>query len=46
MISPRLLPIAMIVLSILAAGVYACQGDLRHTLYWTAGAVLNASVTF
>lgn len=46
LINPRLLPTIMIVLSILAAVAYACQGDVRKTLYWTAGAVLNAAVTY
>jgi len=45
MINPRLLPIVMIVLSFLAAIAYACQGDYRRSVYWSAAAVLNLSVT-
>jgi hypothetical protein len=26
--------------------VYAANKDVRHTIYWTAAAVLTASVTF
>lgn len=36
----------MIILSLLAAAVYACQGDIRKTTYWTAAAILNVSVTY
>lgn len=46
MISPRLMPCIMIACSILAAIVYACQGDYRRGTYWLAAAVLNISVTF
>ena len=46
MISPRLMPCIMIACSLLAAIIYGCQGDYRRATYWTAGAVLNISVTF
>jgi len=36
----------MIGLSIGAAIAYAVYGDARHTIYWTAAAILTASVTF
>lgn len=42
----RLLPITMMILSALAGVVYACNRDLRHSVYWFAAAILNASVTF
>jgi hypothetical protein len=45
-VNPKLLPAVMIVLDILAAVVYAANKDVRHTIYWTAAAVLTASVTF
>jgi len=46
MIPPRLMPCIMIGCSILAAIAYACAGDWRRTLYWSAAAVLNITVTF
>lgn len=42
----KVLPTAMIVLSVGAALVYLSQGDIRRTVYWTAAAALTASVTF
>ncbi len=45
MISPRALPVIMICCSLLAAIVYLCHGDYRRSVYWTAAAVLNISVT-
>lgn len=44
--NPRLLPTTMIILSALAAIIYACHGDLRKTVYWSAAALLNIAVTF
>jgi hypothetical protein len=41
-----LFPIAMIVLSAGAAISYAFDGDLRRVAYWTAAAIITASVTF
>lgn len=38
-------PIAQIVLSVLAAIVYAYTGYWRHAAYWLAAAVLTTSVT-
>lgn len=46
MITPRTLPTMMILLSVGAAVVYCINGDYRRTIYWLAGAVLTASVTF
>lgn len=42
----KILPTIMIVLSILAAIVYAAGGDCRRTVYWIAAAVVQAAVTF
>jgi hypothetical protein len=44
--NPKLLPSVMIVLDVLAAAVYACNKNPRLAIYWLAGAVLTASVTF
>lgn len=41
-----LLPILMIVISVCAAVVYLFTGDIRRAIYWTAAAVITASVTF
>jgi hypothetical protein len=41
-----MLPNIMIALSILAAIVYACHGDVRKTGYWAAAALLNICVTY
>lgn len=42
----RIMPAAMILLSVAAAIGYAFAGDLRRTVYWFAAAVITASVTF
>ena len=42
----RIFPIALIVLDVLAAVVYATQGDMRRMTYWLAAAVLTTSITF
>jgi uncharacterized membrane protein len=39
-------PSAQIVMCIGAAIVYGVEGDWRRVVYWTAAAVLTASVTF
>ena len=39
-------PIVLIVIDVLAALVYGCEGDTRKVIYWIAAAVLNAAVTF
>lgn len=39
-------PITLIVLDVLAAGVYLFNGDIKKTIYWIAAAVLNVCVTF
>lgn len=46
MINPKLFPTIMILISLAAATVYMCQGDIRRTTYWAAAAVLTASVTY
>ena len=44
--NPRLLPCAMIALSLGAACAYAYVHDWRRMAYWAAAAVLTASVTY
>ncbi len=39
-------PSLLILLDVTAAVVYLWYGDVRHTVYWFAAAVLTASVTF
>lgn len=47
MIPPRLFPIILIVLQAAASCVYGLQhGDWRRAIYWAAGAVITAAVTF
>lgn len=42
----KIFPFVLILLDIAAAGVYAAHGDWRRLIYWTAAAILTASVTF
>ena len=42
----QVMPVLIIVISILAAVVYAFRLDFKHTLYWVASAALVYSVTF
>jgi hypothetical protein len=44
--STHILPTVMIVLSLGAAVFYAFAHNIRMTIYWTASAVIIASVTF
>jgi len=46
MIDPRIFPTILIVLDVLAAGVYAAHGDWRKTVYWLSAATLTYVVTF
>ena len=39
-------PLVLIVLDVLAACVYALQGDVRHAVYWLSAGVLTVCVTF
>ena len=39
-------PMALILLDIGAAAVYANCGDIKKAVYWIAAAVLNITVTF
>lgn len=39
-------PITLMVLDVAAAVAYAFDGDFRRAIYWTAAAVLTATVTF
>jgi hypothetical protein len=42
----KVFPVAIIVLQVCAAIVYAYNGDVRRTIYWVAATALVASVTF
>jgi len=44
--NPKIFPYILIVLDIGAAIVYFWHGDIRRGIYWTAAAVLTASITF
>jgi len=44
--TPKIVPTIMIILSVIAAIVYATKLDIRHTVYWLAAAALNIAVTF
>ena len=39
-------PLALIVLDVAAAMVYAACGDWKKAVHWVAAAVLNVTVTF
>lgn len=43
---PILFPVAVITLSLGAAGAYLFDGDWKRAVYWVAGAVMIAVVTF
>ena len=42
----KLFPVALIVLDVGAAVVYAVAGEYKKAVYWIAAAVLNITVTF
>ena len=42
----KIFPVALIVLDVAAAVVYAACGDWRRFIYWIAAATLTATVTF
>lgn len=44
--NPKIFPSVLIALDLAAALVYACCGDFRRMTYWTAAAVLTATVTY
>lgn len=44
--SPKLFLSLMVLLSVVAALRYGIAGDMRHTIYWIASAVLIAAVTY
>lgn len=46
MIHPKLFPVVLIILQAGACAVYAMHGDWRRMVYWIAGAVITAAVTF
>jgi len=42
----KIFPVALITMSLCAAGFYFFCGDVKKGIYWTAAAVLNVCVTF
>ena len=44
--NPKIFPSILMTLMVAAAIVYAFDGNWRQTIYWLAGAVITASVTF
>ena len=42
----KIFPLMLILLNFGAGSVYACNGDLKKIIYWTAAAILNICVTF
>lgn len=44
--SPKLFPITLMTLDVLAGVVYLCHGDIKRCVYWLAAATLTATVTF
>lgn len=44
--NPKILPTVLIVIDLAAGLVYATRGDARRLVYWTAAAILTASVTY
>lgn len=45
-VHPRLFPVLLISLDVLASINYAASGDWRRCIYWASAAVLTATVTF
>ena len=39
-------PVTLMVLDVIAAVVYLCNGDVKKCVYWIAAAVLSFTVTF
>jgi Cdc6-like AAA superfamily ATPase len=46
MMNPKFFPTVLIILDLAAAGVYLSHGDVRRLIYWSAAAVLTATVTY
>lgn len=44
--SQKILPTVLICIDLAAGAIYACHGDIRRLIYWTAAAILTASVTY
>lgn len=42
----QVFPCIIMALSLGACAMYAVQGDARRAIYWLAGAIITASVTF
>ena len=45
-VPPKMFPIILICFQLGACAVYAMHGDHRRTIYWIAGALITAAVTF
>ena len=46
MSAEKIIPTAMVLLTLSAAAVYAWKGDSTRTVYMVAAAVLNAVITY
>lgn len=46
LINRNLFPMVLIILDLLSGITYACYGDWRRMIYWTAAAILTATVTY
>jgi hypothetical protein len=42
----KIFPTVLILLDLGAGIVYVCGGDWKRMIYWTAAAILTATVTF
>ena len=42
----QIFPCVLMALDVAASVVYICHGDVRRFIYWTAAAILTATVTF
>jgi len=40
------LPTLLICINIASAGMYAMDGDVRHTFYWISAGILTACVSY
>jgi hypothetical protein len=45
-ISPKAIPILMIVLDVAAAAIYGFNKDWKHMIYWLAGSIMIYCITF
>ena len=45
-LNPKIFPIILIVLDVLASLSYGIDGDIRRCIYWLSAGILTATVTF